>query len=277
MAWFSVGPSSYPDLKGQEQFTNSERIALQFLSMKVDFDALPSSLKSGARLSVNEARRTKQRCEYLWANRFVLGIVVAPLYTSRHYEATHGNALDIGVTMPDGTNRALTDAEFAWMHQQAELRGFTWTGRNFGEPWHIEGATRTELIAPYADARTRVANYSRTPRPDDTEEQLRRLLMAFKDTLTIHQRIGTNGKDEDTYAISAPGVCAYLIRNGVKQPLALRIGRQLSTKEIRTIFTDEGAAFEKLAAATFDRRIAAHASIAELAQGKQLDKDGVVI
>ncbi|MCM3521788.1 hypothetical protein [Curtobacterium sp. P97] len=155
-AQFSIGPSSYPDLFGVEQVTATERIALQFLSMKVDFDQWKADQGSGDRLSANEGRRSEARCRWLWANRFVLGVVVAPPLTSRHYVSA--NAIDVGVTMANGRNRALTPAEFDWMHTQAELRGFTWTGRNFGEPWHIEGATRPEHFPPYPNARELVAS-----------------------------------------------------------------------------------------------------------------------
>lgn len=154
-AQFSVGPSSYPDLFGVDQVTATERIALQFLSMKVDFDQMKANEGSGDRLSANEARRSKERCYYLWNNRAALGVVVAPPLTSRHY--VNANAIDVGVTMANGRNRALTSAEFDWMHAQAERRGFTWTGRNFGEPWHIEGATRQEIVPPYPNARALVA------------------------------------------------------------------------------------------------------------------------
>lgn len=275
---YSVRKSSYGDLRGVEQFVMSARIALQVLSVIVDFNAWQKGRGAVGLLSVNEGMRSRARQTYLWVNRFILGIVVASPFTSLHDEVRHGNAIDFGITMPDGSNRALTAVEFTKLHALVEARGGTWTGVNFGEPWHHEMATRPERLAPYPDAAARAAA-STLPSSDrdDADEQLRRLLMAFKDTLTIHQRIGTNGKDEDTYAISGPGVCAYLIRNGVKQPLALRIGRQLTNKEIRTIFTDEGAAVEKLPAATFDRRIAAHASLAELAQGKKFDSNGVVI
>jgi hypothetical protein len=157
MAWYSVGPSSYGDLRGVEQFTNSERIALQFFSLKRDFDALPSSVASGVQLTVNEAKRSRPRQSQLYADYVRTGYPVAAYpFTSRHDEVAHGNALDVGVTMPDGSNRALTDAEFAWMHRECELRGFTWTGRNFGEPWHIEGATKAEQKAPYPNARPTV-------------------------------------------------------------------------------------------------------------------------
>lgn len=156
VAQFSIGPSSYPDLYGVEQVTATERIALQFLSMKVDFDQWKADQGSGDRLSANEGRRSEERCRYLWSNRFVLGVVVAPPLTSRHYVSA--NAIDVGVTMANGQNRALTPEEFEWMHTQCELRGFTWTGVLFGEPWHIEGGTRFEHFPPYPNAREIVAN-----------------------------------------------------------------------------------------------------------------------
>lgn len=151
MAWYSVGPSSYPDLKGQTQYVNSDRIAAQFLSMARDYAAKFG--KNGDRLSANEARRTRPRQQQLYADYVRTGYPLAAYpYTSRHDEYTHGNAIDVGVTMKDGTNRALTEDEFAWMHTTAERRGFTWTGRYFAivEKWHIEGATRAEVLPPYA-------------------------------------------------------------------------------------------------------------------------------
>lgn len=148
MAWFSVGPSSYPDLKGQTQYVNSPRIAQQFLSMCRDYAVKFGG--DGDRLSANEARRTRARQQALYANYVRIGYPIAAYpYTSRHDEYSHGNAIDVGVTMASGVNRALTSTEFAWMHEQAELRGFTWTGRGFNEPWHIEGATRAEHFPPY--------------------------------------------------------------------------------------------------------------------------------
>lgn len=158
MARFSIGPSSYGDLKGVTQYVNTQRIADQFNSMARDFDK--EVAQHGERLSANEGMRSRPRQQYLWNNRVSLGVVVAPPFSSRHDEVYHGNAIDVGVTMANGQNRALTDAEFAWMHSEAEKRGFTWTGRNFGEPWHIEGATRGELKLPYPNPR--IAN---TPIP----------------------------------------------------------------------------------------------------------------
>lgn len=154
---FSVGVSSYDDLRGVEQFVATERMALQILSVKVDFDQMKADQGSGDRLSINEGKRSRARQDYLWANRVALGVVVAPPYTSRHDEIRNGNAIDVGVTMADGRNRALTAAEFEWLHAQVERRGGTWTGRNFGEPWHHEMATRAEVVPPYPDARAIVA------------------------------------------------------------------------------------------------------------------------
>lgn len=158
MSRYSIGPSSYGDLKGVTQYVNTQRIADQFNSMARDFDNKVA--KNGERLSANEGMRSRYRQQYLWNNRVALGVVVAPPFSSRHDEVTHGNAIDVGVTMANGQNRALTPDEFAWMHSEAEKRGFTWTGRNFGEPWHIEGATRGEQKLPYPNPR--IAN---TPIP----------------------------------------------------------------------------------------------------------------
>lgn len=184
MAGYSVGLSSYPDLRGVEQFTATERIALQFISMCIDFDQMKANEGSGDRLSANEAKRPAERCYYLWNNRAALGIVVAPPLTSRHY--VYGNAIDVGVTMANGQNRALTAAEFDWMHTQAERRGFTWTGVNFGEPWHIEGGTRAEILPPYPNARALRDNgpskpgANKTPAPETSplngEDDMARLV-----------------------------------------------------------------------------------------------------
>lgn len=146
---YSVGPSSYGDLRKVEQFVSTARIALQVLSVIADFNAWQKARGAVGSLSVNEGMRSRARQTYLWLNRFILAIVVALPFTSRHDEVLHGNAIDFGITMPDGSNRALTATEFSKLHELVEARGGTWTGRNFGEPWHHEMATRTEMLAPY--------------------------------------------------------------------------------------------------------------------------------
>lgn len=148
---FSIGPSSYQDLRGVDQLIATERMALQFWSVKVDFDAWMAKRGRTGRLSANEGFRPKERCLFLWNNRFALGIVVAPPLTSRHYK--NPNAIDFGITEPMGMNRALAPDEFAELHRLVELRGGTHTGRNFGEEWHHEMATRPEVLPPYPNAR----------------------------------------------------------------------------------------------------------------------------
>jgi hypothetical protein len=146
---FSVGKSSYGDLRGVEQYVMSARIALQVLSVIVDFNAWQKARGAVGSLSVNEGMRSRARQTYLWVHRFILAVVVALPFTSRHDEVLHGNAIDFGITMPDGSNRALTAVEFAKLHALVEARGGTWTGSNFGEPWHHEMATRAERLPPY--------------------------------------------------------------------------------------------------------------------------------
>ncbi len=89
--------------------------------------------------------------------RVALGVVVAPPTRPGTTRSATANAIDVGVTMADGRKRALTAAEFDWLHTQVERRGGTWTGRNCGEPWHHEMATQTEHRPPYPNARAIVA------------------------------------------------------------------------------------------------------------------------
>ncbi|PZE89933.1 hypothetical protein [Curtobacterium sp. MCBD17_008] len=160
VARFSVGKSSYGDLRGVEQFVMSARIALQVLSVIADFNAWQRDRGAVGFLSVNEGMRSRARQSWLWAMRFILGVVVAIPFTSRHDEVLHGNAIDFGITMPGGSNRALTAEEFAKLHELVEARGGTWPdwAKTAPEPWHHEMATRAELLPPYPNAAEIVAN-----------------------------------------------------------------------------------------------------------------------
>ncbi|PYY32346.1 hypothetical protein [Curtobacterium sp. MCBD17_030] len=162
---FSVGKSSYGDLRGIEQYVMSARIALQVLSVIVDFNAWQKQRGAVGSLSVNEGMRSRARQTYLWVNRLILAVVVAMPFTSRHDEVLHGNAIDFGITMPDGSNRALTPVEFAKLHELVEARGGTHTGINFGEQWHHEMATRAERLPPYPNAAQLAAGTAATPPP----------------------------------------------------------------------------------------------------------------
>lgn len=166
VAKFSVGKSSYGDLRGVEQYVSSERMALQVLSTIIDFNAYLRSKNRTGSLSVNEGMRSRLRQSLLYSNYLRTGYPVAAApFTSRHDEVLRGNAVDFGVTNADGSNRALYPDEFAQLHEIVQGRGGTWTGVNFGEPWHHEMATRGEAVAPYADARARLASKPTPAKP----------------------------------------------------------------------------------------------------------------
>lgn len=186
MAQFEIGKSSYGDLKGVTQYVNTKRIADQFKSMARDFAAKFG--KDGDRLTPNEGMRSRPRQQLLYRNYLYYGGAKAAVpYTSRHDEVTHGNAIDVGVTRADGSNRALTSEEFDWMHSAAESRGFTWTGRYFGEPWHIEGATRAEVYPPFADI-VNGGGAVITPAPSTTPP-----IIHEDDDMTVAVKIKDNG------------------------------------------------------------------------------------
>lgn len=136
---YSVGKSSYPDLKGVTQYVATAEIAAQVASLCYEFDTQVAN--GNDRLTVNEGIRSRARQDYLYGLYLSgRGALAAYPYTSTH-DHTRGSALDFGITMPNGQNRALTTAEFAWLHARAPLRGIRWTGANFSrvEPWHHNG------------------------------------------------------------------------------------------------------------------------------------------
>lgn len=234
MPWFSVGPSSYPDLKGLTQYVNSDRIAAQFLSMCRDYAARFGA--DGDRLSANEARRTRPRQQQLYANYLRTGYPkAASPYTSRHDELTHGNAIDVGVTMADGRNRALTDDEFAWMHAAAESRGFTWTGRYFNEPWHIEGATRAELVPPYPGIN--VDNAVPKPEPKPTITPVGDIVT------TIIVRLANGKGGYDSFLANADTMKCLHLGSGTQETFWKNVGvKQISGNQPRPVL----AGFEQV-------------------------------
>ncbi len=143
---YSVGKSSYPDLRGQTQYVATAEIAAQVASLCYEFDTQVA--KGGDRLTVNEGIRSRERQNYLYYTVYLQqhGALAAYPYTSTH-DHTRGSALDFGITRPDGSNRALTSAEFDWLHRQAPRRGIRWTGASFirVEPWHHNGGYAAEL------------------------------------------------------------------------------------------------------------------------------------
>jgi hypothetical protein len=144
----SVGRSSYGDLAGVEQFVSRQDVAAQVASLAFEFDSqLPGAHERGDRLTVNEGIRSRRRMELLraaWEKYLRDGTpfaaLAAALYFSTHREEI-GTALDFGITQEDGTNRAMTPAEAAWVHEHGVRRGIVWTGRTFKpqESWHHNG------------------------------------------------------------------------------------------------------------------------------------------
>ena len=107
---FAVGKSSYGALRGITQYVLTLPVALQVRSLIEESRAV---FAGGAVLSVNEGIRSRPRQSMLrrayeasfrggpWAP------LAAALFTSTH-DPSRGSALDFGVTMPDGRNRAMT-------------------------------------------------------------------------------------------------------------------------------------------------------------------------
>ncbi len=137
---YPVGKSSYPDLYNEMQYVASLAVANQVASLCYEFDTQVA--KNGDRLTVNEGIRSPERQDYLYYVVYLQqhGALAASPYTSTH-DASRGSALDFGITSADGVNRALTQAEFDWLHMRAPYRGILWTGANFVrvEPWHHNG------------------------------------------------------------------------------------------------------------------------------------------
>ncbi|MGW8430945.1 hypothetical protein ACWGJ9_07450 [Curtobacterium citreum] len=177
MGW-RVGPSSYADLKGVEQYCALERHADQLNSLAFEFDERPESKAAGIRLSVNEAIRSDARQYEFWDDwQHYLkygtpwaALAAKPL-TSRHRRQI-GTAFDIGITMHDGTNRAPTAAEWAWIHARAALRGIRHTGASFipREEWHHD-AGYPETLAPIPGVRIANTLIPAPPKPNPSPEE----------------------------------------------------------------------------------------------------------
>ena len=155
MALYPVGVSSFGELRGRTQYVTSSTVAAQVRSLIAES---AGAFTGGAVLSVNEGVRSKpdQEAKLAAWQRYVRGgpwapLAASPLYTSTHDES-RGSALDFGVTMPDGRNRAMTMSEQSWVVKRGRQRGIRWTGADFRptpEPWHFNGGYPAEL-APLA-------------------------------------------------------------------------------------------------------------------------------
>lgn len=142
---YSVGKSSFGELAGVVQEVATAEISNQVASLCYEFDTQVA--QNGDRLTVNEGIRSRPRQKMLrdaWEtyqrDRHPWAALAAVIYTSTH-DQSRGSALDFGITRKDGSNRALTQAEFDWVHANGVRRGIRWTGAGFRpvEQWHHNG------------------------------------------------------------------------------------------------------------------------------------------
>lgn len=152
---FSDGSSTSP--RGKMQHVSTLTVAQQVCSLCYEFDTqYPGALERGDHLTINEAIREDERALQLYADYVrdpahnPLAAFAAkgppPVITTTH-RAAIGTALDMGITQKDGTNRAMTAAEVAWVNRRGILRGILPTGNGFARPesWHKNGGYAAAL------------------------------------------------------------------------------------------------------------------------------------
>lgn len=156
MSTASVGVSSYGDLRGVTQFIESGAAA-QLNSLNHEFAA-----HFGYPFSVNEGIRDHARQLFLYTlylegkGALAAYASILPLpqgtYTSTH-DPSIGNATDLGVTMANGVNRALTTVEHSWIITNGYRRGVRWTGATFSKPefWHFNTYPAQATVAPISN------------------------------------------------------------------------------------------------------------------------------
>jgi hypothetical protein len=142
---YPIGPSSYHDgtpttPRGKMQYVTSVAVALQVRSAAVEFDR--DVLKgNGEHLTPNEGVRELDRQEDLYDLYLHHGGALAATPGYSTHDPSIGTAIDFGITRADGTNRALTNAEFSALYAILARRGIVHTGANFAryEAWHCNG------------------------------------------------------------------------------------------------------------------------------------------
>ncbi len=156
-----VGTSSYGDLRNVPQYMNDEP-GCQLIGLLNEVNAaLGYTRRSGPRITPNEAFRSKDRQAKLLAARqlYLAGrgpyaaLAASPLYTSNHGpggDITKSRAVDIGVSLADGGNRALDSFEQAVWRAHENAWGFVSAGDGFSspEPWHKEYRLSPTKFAP---------------------------------------------------------------------------------------------------------------------------------
>ncbi len=230
---YPVGKSSYPDLKGQTQYVASLEVARQVASLCYEFDTQVA--KNGDRLTVNEGIRSRERQMYLRTQYLYHGGALAAYcsydprpegtWTSTH-DASRGSALAFGITDRNGNNRALTPAEFDWLHGRAPRRGIAWTGANFirVEPWHHNGGYAAS-VAPIVGVNLPgepIVKESQRPSAPDTEESEDTMKITYlqrNDKSVIGLLWGPTGK---AWKIDKIKVAGQTIAGGTVRDLLVR-------------------------------------------------------
>ena len=240
MALYPVGISSYGEHRGKMQHVTSANDAAQVRALIAESRGV---FANGAVLSMNEGvrSRTDQAAKLAAWRRYQNGgpwapLAASPLYTSTHDEAK-GSALDFGVTNADGSNRALTMSEHAWVVSRGALRGIRWTGQSFRptpESWHFNAGYPVTLPA----------SSGATPFPEEddlTPEQDRKLTYVFEvlsapgpdnGAIPLVQQIGGAFRDAAagmTHAKAAADGVQFL-REVLTQPGEVNGGRSIVDK-----------------------------------------------
>lgn len=180
-ARYPVGRSSFSDGSstspyGKVQNVSTSIVARQVASLCYEFDTqYPGALARGDRLTVNEAIREDSRAVQLYVDyrrdpaHHPLAAFATwgpPKVITTTHRATIGTALDLGITQADGTNRAMTADEAAWVDRMGPRRGIYPTGNSFARPerWHKNGGYAYS-VAPIVGVNQPGAKLYTAPKP----------------------------------------------------------------------------------------------------------------
>lgn len=148
---YPIGVSSYDDgtpssPRGKTQTVTSEYLAQQLRSAAVEFDR-DVLTNNGEHLTPNEGVRELDRQYDLYDLYLHHGGALAAVPGTSTHGPQIGTAVDFGITRADGSNRALTAAEWPKLYAILEARGVKHTGATFRIPeaWHCNGIYTAKL------------------------------------------------------------------------------------------------------------------------------------
>lgn len=174
---YPIGVSSYDDgtpssPHGKTQTVISDYLAQQLRSAAVEFDRDVLN-ENGEHLTPNEGIRELDRQEDLYDLYLHHGGALAAYPGTSTHGPQIGTAVDFGITRKDGSNRALTTAEFAALYAILARRGIQHTGATFRIPeaWHCNGIYTAEL-PPITNAPLMgtIPEPEPEPHPDDDKD-----------------------------------------------------------------------------------------------------------